>query len=291
MSKKIKSTFALVLIAALMFSLCVTASAGYLEGAEVTELPREAFKEIPISVNGQYTGDALKLGNISYAPIPDFCEELLDRPCRLHWDSDEACLTVTANDISLCFNLRYNYLSVNGRYIYLEDGVFNVDGVLYVPIRALAKAFDAQVNWDASERAISISYAPGSLIASGAGYYNEYDLYWLSRVIYAESGNQSMEGMMGVGNVVLNRVRDDSGVFPDSIYGVIFQEGQFSVVDTGAIYMEPRPHCVVAAKLCLEGYNTVENSLFFLNPDISNSYWFDTHRSFYASIGDHDFYA
>ena len=97
--------------------------------------------------------------------------------------------------------------------------------------------------------------------------------------------------MMGVGNVVLNRVRDSSGLFPNSIHGVIFQENQFSVVDSGSIYMEPKPHCVVAAKLCLEGYNTVEDCLFFINPSICSSYWFDTYRVFYASIGDHDFYA
>lgn len=289
MSKKLKRLCALICTAVLMLSLSLTASAGFLEGSDLNELPRSAFDEVPMYANGEYIGDALKLGSISYAPIPDFCEELLDCACRLRWDSENVTLTVICPHTRLVFDLYYSYLLVNDRYIYLEDGLYNVEGVLYVPVRALAKAFDAEVEW--ADNSISISCPPGSLIASGIGYYNEYDLYWLSRVIYAESGNQSMEGMIGVGNVVLNRVRDESGIFPDDVRGVIFQPGQFSVVDSGSIFMEPKPHCVVAAKLCLEGYNTVGSSLFFLNPSISNSYWFDTYRVFYASIGDHDFYA
>ncbi len=291
MSKKIKSLCALICTAVLMFSLCLPASAGYLEGADIQEMPYEAFDETPMYANGEYIGDALKLGSISYAPIPDFCEKLLHCNVTLYWDKDTTTLSVSCPDVTLVFDLHYNYLCVNDRYIYLEEGLFNVDGVLYIPIRALAKAFAANVNWNAEDGSIDISYTPGRLIESGIGYYNEYELYWLSHVIYAESGNQSMEGMIGVGNVVLNRACDGSGIFPNDVRGVIFQENQFSVVDNGTIFCDPKPHCIVAAKLCLEGYNTVGNSLFFLNPSISNSYWFDTYRTFYASIGDHDFYA
>ena len=233
--------------------------------------------------------EALKLGGICYAPIPDFCEELLGCKCSLQWNSASLTLSLICPHTRFDFNTYYNYLEVNGRYIYLEDGLYNVDGTIYIPVRVLAKAFDAKVDWVPG--AVNISYIPGSLIAPGDGFYNEYDLYWLSRVIYAESGNQPMDGMLGVGNVVLNRVRDESGLFPNDVRGVIFQENQFSVVDNGTIFHEPKPHCVVAAKLCLEGYNSVGSSLFFLNPAISSSQWFDTYRSFYASIGDHDFYA
>jgi len=289
MSKKLKKLCALICTAVLMLSLPLSANAGFLEGADISELPRSAFEELPIYANGEYIGDALKLGDTSYAPIPDFCEELLDESCHLKWSSSDKTYSVIFPEISFIFDFHYNYLTVNERYIYLGTRLFIVDDVVYIPVRALAKAFDAQVLWNVDS--IDIDYVPGKLIPHGSEFYNEYDLYWLSRVIYAESGNQPMEGMMGVGNVVLNRIKDESGVFPDDVREVIFQQGQFSVVETGAIYMEPRPHCVAAAKLCLEGYNTVGNSLFFLNPSISNSYWFDTYREFYTGIADHDFYA
>lgn len=289
MSKKLKTLCALICTAVLMLSLSANAAAGFLEGSNISDISPEAFEEIPMYANGEYIGDALKLGSTSYAPIPDFCEELLDCQCSLCWDKDTVSLTVVCPHTQLLFDFRYDYLMVNDRYFYLDDLIFSVEGVLYIPIRVLAKAFDAKVDW--IDGSIFISYTEGALIAPGSEFYNEYDLYWLSHVIYAESGNQSMAGMIGVGNVVLNRVRDDSGVFPDDTRGVIFQPGQFSVVDNGTIFSEPKPHCVVAAKLCLEGYNTVGDSLFFLNPSISCSSWFDTHRDFYASIGDHDFYA
>ncbi len=290
MSKKFKALCALICTVALMLSLCLSASAFFLEGSDISELSHESFTEAPMYLNGKYIGDALKLSRVCYAPIPDFCEKLLGEDCVLYWDGDSAMLNMHFSQLDFYFNLVHDYLLVNERYIYLP-GIYNVDGTIYVPVRSLAKAFNAGVVWNEEDGSVSISYTPGDIIAPGSEFYNEQDLYWLSRVIYAESGNQPMAGMMGVGNVVLNRIRDNSGAFPDTVQGVIFQPGQFSVVDNGTIFMEPKPHCVVAAKLCLEGYNTVGNCLFFLNPSISCSDWFDTYRSFYTSIGEHDFYA
>src|SRR5699024_8602041 len=109
----------------------------------------------------------------------------------------------------------------------------------------------------------------------------EDDLYWLSRLINAEAGNQPLEGKIGVGNVVLNRVADPT--CPDTIYDVIFDARygvQFSVTETGAIYLEPNEESVIAAKICLEGYNVVEDSLFFLNPQISSKTWFEKNFTF-----------
>ena len=54
---------------------------------------------------------------------------------------------------------------------------------------------------------------------------------------------------------------------------------------------EPPEECVIAAKLCLEGYDIVGGSLYFVNPDIGVSGWFRQTRTYVTSIGDHDFYA
>ena len=123
-------------------------------------------------------------------------------------------------------------------------------------------------------------------------FYNEQDVYWLSRIIYAESGNQPLAGQIGVGNVVLNRV--DNSRFPDTVYEVIFDRTygvQFSPVESGSIYAEPDEEAVVAAKLALEGYNTAGESLYFVNPDIGAGSWFASNLTYVTSIGDHDFYA
>lgn len=64
----------------------------------------------------------------------------------------------------------------------------------------------------------------------------EFDL--LSRVVEAESdrgtSEDSFEGRTLIALTVLNRV--SSADFPDSIYGVCHQSGQFAVVSSGAIY-------------------------------------------------------
>ena len=46
-------------------------------------------------------------------------------------------------------------------------------------------------------------------------------LFWLSRIIQAESGNQPLEGRMAVGNVVLNRVR--SAMAPETMVADVAQ--------------------------------------------------------------------
>ena len=105
-------------------------------------------------------------------------------------------------------------------------------------------------------------------------YNREDKLYWLSRIISAESRGEPLEGQIAVGNVVLNRV--DSPDFPDTIYGVIFDDrwgGQFTPVRNGTIYQEPTEQSIQAAKLCLEGVNVAKDSLYFLAPALTNNHW------------------
>ena len=185
-----------------------------------------------------------------------------------------------------------DYAVVNGRYFYLPDGLYELGGELYWPLTVLAKMFNCTVDWDAASGSINLDVTNVSLLTEGALYYNAQDVYWLSRIIYAESGNQSLAGQIAVGNVVLNRVSDPR--FPDSVYAVIFDQTygvQFSPVETGSIYAEPDNEAVVAAKLALEGYNTGGNALYFVNPSIGATGWFNQTRTYVTTIGDHVFYA
>lgn len=60
------------------------------------------------------------------------------------------------------------------------------------------------------------------------------DLDLFARVVYAESGNQGLYGQQLVVDVILNRV--DSPRFPNTLYDVLTQPSQFSVVGSGAIW-------------------------------------------------------
>ena len=53
----------------------------------------------------------------------------------------------------------------------------------------------------------------------------------------------------------------------------------------------PSEQAVLAAKLCLEGANTVGGALYFINPAACNGGWFNSSLTWVATIGDHVFYA
>lgn len=57
------------------------------------------------------------------------------------------------------------------------------------------------------------------------------DIDLLATLVRAEAGNQPLDGKKAVVDVVLNRV--DSDRFPNTIQGVIYQEGQFNCIDDG----------------------------------------------------------
>ncbi len=195
---------------------------------------------------------------------------------------------ITAPGLTLVIQPGRNYLIANGRYLYLPNGLRLSGQVFLVPARTLAAVLGADVAWDSAGRNVVFSAGTGP-IASGDQVYQEDVVYWLSHIINAESGNQPLEGKVGVGNVVLNRVA--SSRFPNTVYEVIFQRGQFTPVANGSIYREPNEDSVIAAKLCLDGANTVGSALYFLNPRTARSTWAIRNCAYVATIGAHAFYA
>ncbi len=91
------------------------------------------------------------------------------------------------------------------------------------------------------------------------------DVTLLAALIQAEAGNQPYEGQLGVGAVVMNRVR--SGSYPNSIAAVISAPGQFGPVATGRVSAilasGPRASCVQAAQAAINGETTVGSLTHF----------------------------
>lgn len=77
----------------------------------------------------------------------------------------------------------------------------------------------------------------------------------LAAIIQCEAGNECYEGQVAVGAVVMNRVR--SGRYPNSIYEVIYQPGQFTPAGQGSvdkvIASGPKASCIQAAQEALNG--------------------------------------
>ena len=62
---------------------------------------------------------------------------------------------------------------------------------------------------------------------------SSHDLMYLACIIFAEAGGESYSGKLAVANVVLNRKKNRR--YPNSIYGVISQRGQFGPYRNGSL--------------------------------------------------------
>lgn len=231
----------------------------------------------------------VKMNNgTTYVPIRQ-TSQLLGNSVKVSWENGQAI--VRASGVNVTARPGDCYIEANGRMLYAAEGVKLVNGSTLVPIRPLAAAFGASVYWDGATSSVSVSRGSGT-IASSDAYYDSSEVYWLSRIIHAESESEPLKGKIAVGNVVLNRVKSPG--FPSTIYTVIFDTKggvQFTPVANGAIYNSPSAESIVAAKLCLDGASVAGNSLFFFNPAISTSSWIKNSRSYVCAVGNHLFYA
>lgn len=114
--------------------------------------------------------------------------------------------------------------------------------------------------------------------------YDTSDLAMMAAIIECEAGNQSYEGKLAVGSVIVNRI--NSPKFGNTLQAVLYAPSQFSPVASGrfAIVLArgADAECTKAAKEVLNGHITI-NALYFhmYNSEIDKG---DT------VIGDHVFY-
>ena len=116
----------------------------------------------------------------------------------------------------------------------------------------------------------------------GAVDANADELRLLGALIYCEAGNQSYEGMVGVGAVVMNRVK--SPAYPNTIHSVIYASGQFTPAMTGKVkraYDGNVPElCMQAAQAAINGETTVGGATYFRRAGRHDGY----------VLGDHVFW-
>ncbi len=204
----------------------------------------------------------------------------------LTWNDQK--LTLSGQGAELTVQPGALYIEVNGRVLYVPGGVRTVDGETALPLRLLENALGANVEWDGEERIASLDTQDAQPKNAD---YGEEDLYWLSRIISAESRGEPLLGQLAVGNVVLNRVADTQ--FPNTIKSVIFDQKngvQFEPTENGTVYLEPTANSLMAAKMVLEGADVVGDCLYFFAPALSKGTWIVNNRTYHTTIGCHRFY-
>ncbi|MBP5166338.1 MAG: cell wall hydrolase [Oscillospiraceae bacterium] len=238
----------------------------------------------------QSLGLAILREGTAFVPLRAFAAALAPR-YSVEWDAEKRTAWVRGENMELSAEEGAEYITANGRYLWLDKPGFIADGRMMLPVRTLAKAFGCQVSWDGANRRVLID---GRIrpIESGESFYDEDDLYWLSRIIYSEAGGECLKGQVAVGCVVLNRMAED--YWPDSVYEVIFDRRcgvQFAPTESGSIYRQPSDSALIAAKLALDGAETVGDSKFFFNAAVATSSWIAENRDYVTTIGAHSFYA
>lgn len=142
----------------------------------------------------------------------------------------------------------------------------------------------------------------GTTRAGELGYYAQQtvtenqmsseEYYTLLQIVEAEATGGDIMSKMMVAGVVLNRVRDSH--FPDTIYDVVWQDGQFQPTSDGRIYScAVTDSTVEAVERVLQGEDYSQGALFFLARDfaeLQNTDWFDSSLAKIFEYGGHEYY-
>ena len=225
----------------------------------------------------------------TYVPIRQFFQLL--GGSWVTWNSAELSANVRGN-ANAAFYLGSRTAWIDSEKHQLPGRSYSQDGTFYVPLRGIAEALDCGISYNSSLQRVTLTtQSTGSQETTGSSAYKD-SVYWLARIIQAESGAEPYRGKLAVGNVILNRVASTD--FPNSIYGVIFDRKngvQFTPVANGTIYNTPSAESIRAAEECLAGTRVVGNCLYFFNPKTATkASWIVQNCRYYTSIGDHDFY-
>ena len=155
----------------------------------------------------------------------------------------------------------------------------------------------AAVKWFQSKNGLTADGIAGKRTLEAMGIYtsttssatnsgNSSDLNLLSRIIYGESRGEPYSGQVAVGAVVLNRVKSSS--FPNTIAGVIYQNGAFDAVKDGQINMSPDGTAKKAAQDALNGWDPSYGAIYYFNPATATNKWIWS-RPMTVTIGKHRF--
>ena len=262
-----------------------------------TDSPLKAAEEIAETTNAEpsfVTIDGVAVagdmhqqmyGGISYVSLRAL-SEALDSTAVVTRSSDT--VMVKTSKLTLTATVGKQYVEANGRCLYVPNGVKDISGIALVPTRTLVQAFGGTMIWNSASQTVSITTGSGA-ITSGSNYYDAEDLEWLSLIIYAESGNQPLSGKIAVGNVVMNRVA--SSLFPNTVKEVILDHrgGVYQFSPASRLQsMTPNAESIVAAKLTLEGAETVDDAMYFSTKGLSC--WASRNRPYITTIANHTFY-
>ena len=243
--------------------------------------------QVDVSVNGilvDFTDEVFLKNSLTYVPLREFCEEI---GLFVEWDNNKRIASVSfENSFLECYPDK-SIAFLNGKE---NKNIIFKNNKIYISLRNVAGLLSGEVKWYHDIYTAEIN-SDKELNVNNKKSYTKDDVFWLTKIINAESAGEPIMGKIAVGNVILNRVK--SSEFPNNVYSVVFDRKygvQFEPIINGSIYNDHTLDCIFAAKRALSGENYAGESLYFLNPKTASNLWIVNNRTFMVSINNHDFY-
>lgn len=259
---------------------------------------QEGTKEVRVVWDGEviHTGTPVyvKTGR-TFIPVR-WIEHKTDTSLEWNAETNQLRVHVPSGD-TVTFYINSKKIFWNGNAYFMDVESFISNGRIYLPTRYIADMVGLDIQWSNQDWELQITSNANKEFKMIANHespsetamlpYSEEDLLLLAKIIDAEAGNESYEGQVAVGSVVINRVKDSR--FPDTIEEVIYQPNQFGPVTTGKIdQIEPDEDALRAAKQVLLGEDLLEDALYFFNPNRDSNEAFKN-LTLVKDIGNHRF--
>ena len=164
----------------------------------------------------------------------------------------------------------------------------NVDGVFGSGTEKALKGFQKEYGLTPDGKAGAATLKAMGLSQSTTQNSDSGDTDLLARLISAEARGESYSGQVAVGAVVLNRV--NSPIFPNTIAGVIYQNGAFTCITDGQFNEPVSDSAYRAARDAMNGVDPCGGAIYYFNPATASSKWIWS-RPLIVVIGKHRFCA
>ena len=122
-----------------------------------------------------------------------------------------------------------------------------------------------------------------------AGEFSESDIVLVAKLLTSEGPGSTQLGLRAIASVVLNRVKNQSGNFPNTVYGVIYQKGQF--YPEGALDgITPTSSALTAARYVFSEHGaTLPKKVLFYKASYLGTSWY-SYLQYYCTIEANNYF-